>query len=168
MATKAVDVVTWQDAEDALLEVMGLDRLMPDRERGFLAAGSRSTMPQPVRSVRDGEYPEATGRRGLRAAEVDRINGLGHVVASLAGSAAGLDTLLVRKVLTAKLAERGGGFTWDVIWQWDDQRRRAARMPRRTQDAVRMAYRRAVAAVAVALDKLPADRRDAILGLRAQ
>jgi hypothetical protein len=162
--------VSWHDAEGALLDAMALMARLPDRERAFLSAGSRSGWPDVVRSVRDGEYPEARGRVGLRRGEVDRLNLL------LLGEQAVIRVLepvaddewpvgpLVARVLMAKSDDRGGGFRWAVIWAWEAARCKAAgRTLPASHEALRKRYERAVAAVAVRLDKLAA--RDQALAL---
>lgn len=166
------DVVSWRDAEEALLEAMALLGRMPDRERAFLAAGSRSGWPDVVRSVRDGEYPEARGRVGLRRGEVDRLNllllGERAVIRVLEPVAADEWPVgpLVARVLMAKSDDRGGGFRWEVIWAWEAARCKAARraLPV-SHDALRKRYERAVAAVAVRMDKLSARDQALALGL---
>jgi hypothetical protein len=160
-------VVSWREAEDALLEAMALMARLPDRERGFLSAGSRSGWPDVVRSVRDGEYPEARGRVGLRRAEVDRLDVLMLGVGAVVMQVPAADQALLGRVLVEKLDERGEGFRWERVWEWDDRRRRAQGRQRVTADAVRKRYERAVAAVAVALDKLPERARACALGFGA-
>lgn len=163
--TAARELVTWREAEEALLEAMALMARLPDRERGFLSAGSRSGWPDVVRSVRDGEYPEARGRVGLRRAEVDRLDVLMLGADAAVMKVPAADQALLGRVLVEKLDERGEGFRWERVWEWDDRRRRKEGRQRVTSDAVRKRYERAVAAVAVALDKLPERARAVALGL---
>lgn len=155
-------VISWQDAEDALLEAVELLGRMPDRERGFLAAGSKSSMPEFLRDVQaDYADVEARPRKGLTRAEVALVERMlldpqAHVMAVPAGKRA-----LLGRVLVAKLDGRGEGFRWERVWEWDDRRRRAASEARVTLDAVRRAYERAVGRVAVAME------RDAVKVARA-
>lgn len=147
-------VVTWQDAEDALLQAVELLGRMPDKERGFLAAGSKSSMPEFIRDAQaDYADAEARPRKGLTRAEVALVERMmldpdAAVMAVPAGKRA-----LLGRVLVGKLDGRGEGFRWERVWEWDDRRRRAAGERRVTLDAVRRAYERAVGRVAVAMDR---------------
>lgn len=159
-------MITWQDAEDTLLEAVELLGRMPDRERGFLCAGAKSSMPEFIRDAQaDYADAEARPRTGLTRAEVALVGRVlldvdAHVLAVPAGKRA-----LLGRVLVAKLDGRGEGFRWERIWEWDDRRRRAAGDRRVTLDAVRRAYERAVGRVAVAMEK--AARRGAVMVARA-
>lgn len=155
-------VVTWDDVEVALLEMMQLDARSPNKEGGFLSAGSRSCWPDVVRLKEKGEYPEARGRVGLRTSEVDRLNKMQEMIVRVVLRE---DILLLRKVLEAKLDGRGEGFRWERIWQWDDKRRREQGRIRVSSDAVRKRYDAAVTKVAKAIDKLPSREQALMLGL---
>lgn len=154
VSKKGQAVVTWQDAEDALLEAVELLGVMPDKERGFLSAGSRSSMPEFLRDVQaDYADGDARPRKALSLAEVGLVERMlldpkAAIMAVPVGKRA-----LVGRVLIGKLDGRGEGFRWERVWEWDDRRRRAAGEARVTLDAVRRAYERAVGRVAVALDK---------------
>lgn len=146
--------VTWQDAEDALLVAVELLGMMPDRERGFLGAGSKSSMPEFLRDVQaDYADVDSRPRKALSLAEVALVERMlldprAAIMAVPAGKRA-----LVGRVLVGKLDGRGEGFRWERVWEWDDRRRRAASDRRVTLDAVRRAYERAVGRVAVAMDR---------------
>ncbi len=154
VSKKGQAVVTWQDAEDALLEAVELLGRMPDRERGFLAAGSKCSMPEFIRDAQaDYADAEARPRKGLTRSEVALVERVlldphAAVMAVPAGKRA-----LLGRVLVGKLDGRGEGFRWERVWEWDDKRRRAAGEARVTLDAVRRAYERAVGRVAVAMEK---------------
>lgn len=154
VSKKGQAVVSWQDAEAALLEAVELLGRMPDRERGFLGAGSKCSMPEFIRDAQaDYADGDARPRKGLTRAEVALVERMlidpkAHVMAVPAGKRA-----LLGRVLVGKLDGRGEGFRWERVWEWDDKRRRAAGDKRVTLDAVRRAYERAVGRVAVAMDR---------------
>lgn len=164
VSEKGQAVITWQDAEDALLEAVELLGRMPDRERGFLSAGSRSSMPQFIRDAQaDYGDDDAVPRPGLTRGEVGRVDAMlvdpdAHVMAVPAGKRA-----LLGRVLVAKLDPRGEGFRWERIWEWDDKRRRVSGERRVTLDAVRRAYERAVERVAGSMDRDAEMRRRALV-----
>ena len=113
--------VTWQDAEDQLLAAVEYLGALPDRERGFLSAGSRSCWPEIVRSVRDGDYGEGQGygeavapRRQLGRKEMAVLD---RVLLSPKAAALAIPEQhrrLVGRVLVGKLDGRGAGFTWSL------------------------------------------------------
>lgn len=149
-------LVTWQDAEDALLAAVEYLGMLPDRERGFLSAGSRSGWPQILRNVRDGDYGEGQGfggevapRRQLSRKEatlLDRVL-LDPDAAALAIPEG--QRRLVGRVLVAKLDGRGEGFRWGRIWEMEGGKRSGV-----TADTLRMRYSRAVNRVAIRLEML--------------
>lgn len=155
MMDRNEDVVTWQDAEDQLLAAIEYLGAMPDRERGFLSAGSRSCWPEIVRSVRDGDYGEGQGYgeavrpRGQlgrkEATLLDRMLLSPDAVALVIKEA---NRRLVGRVLVAKLDGRGAGFSWSRIWEME-----GGFSSETTTDALRMRYERAVGKVACELEK---------------
>lgn len=148
--------VTWQMAEDALLAAMEYLGATPDRERGFLSAGSRSCWPEIVRSVREGDYGEGQGygesrapRRQLNRKEATLLD---RVLLSPDAAAMAIPEQhrrLVGRVLVGKLDGRGEGFTWSRIWEMEDGRGQQV-----TSDALRMRYERAVQKVAARMERL--------------
>lgn len=148
-------MTTWQQAEDALLAAFEYLRALPDRERGFLSAGSRSGWPEVVLD-RQSDYPREPDRRvrlGLKEmALLDRVL-LGTRAAALAVPMQ--HRALVGRVVAMKLAERGGGFAWSEVWEREGGRKvdlRTGLLRRCTSDDLRKAYERAVGKVAAVLD----------------
>lgn len=146
-------VVTWQDAEDAMLAAVEYLGAMPDRERGWLRGGQG--WPEIVRDVRAGDYGEGQGlgevappRRQLGRKEMavlDRMM-LGPRAACLAVPQP--HRQLVGRVLIAKLDSRGDVFGWERIWVAEGGKRCGV-----TSDALRMRYERAIGKVAVAMER---------------
>lgn len=151
--------MTWQDAEDALIGALEYLAALPDRERGFLSAGSRSGWPQVLR-IEQSDYPDRpderdgpsvrVGRREM--AHLDRML-LGERCAALAIPQA--HRALVGRVLVMKRWQSPGGFRWEEVWMREAALRRAQgeRMDV-TSDALRMRYERAVGKVAVAMERV--------------
>lgn len=149
----AGDVVTWQEAEDAMLAAVEYLGALPDRERGWLRGGNG--WPQIVREVLAGDYGEGQGLGDVVAprlqlgrkemAVLDRMM-LGERAAVLAVPEA--HRRLVGRVLIAKLDPRGDVFRWERIWLADGGKRCGV-----TSDALRMRYERAIGKVAVAMGR---------------
>lgn len=139
------DYWTFALVEEKLIEAWGFLQRMPDRERAWLASCSRSSMPAVVRSVREGDYFEATkGRPGLRTHEVTLVE------RALIGEGAWIewvatrDRELVATVLMVKGWHVSGGFHWsDVADEMDWEA---------GPDALRKRYSRAVGRIAAKLD----------------
>lgn len=144
----ARDCITWQDAEDALIGALEYLAALPDRERGFLSAGSRSGWPQVLR-IEQSDYPDRVdpsvrvGRREM--AHLERML-LGERCAALAIPQA--HRALVGRVLVMKRWQSPGGFRWEEVWM-----REGGRACGVTSDALRMRYERAVGKVAVAMER---------------
>lgn len=156
MAKCAQAVVTWQQAEDALLAAVEYLGMAPDRERGFLSAGSRSCWPQIIRNARDGDYGEGQGfggeaapRRQLSRKEATLLD---RVLLDPDAAAMAIQEghrRLVGRVLVAKLDGRGEGFTWSRIWESEGGFRSGT-----TTEALRKRYDRAVSRVAGRMERL--------------
>lgn len=135
--------VSWQEAEDALLGAVEYLAALPDRERGYLSAGSRSAWPTVLR-IEQSDYPDEPDRR-IRLGRKE----MAHLERMLTGERACALAVpeqhraLVGRVLAMKLSERGGGFSWSEVWEREGGRRCGV-----TSDALRMRYERAVAKVA--------------------
>lgn len=143
---KTEDYWTFDLVEEKMVEAWGFLMRLPDRERGWMASCSRSSLPAVVRTVRDGDYLETTnGRPGLRTHEVTLVD------RALIGEGAWIewvptrDRELVATVLTVKGWHVAGGFTWSDVAEEMDW----AAGP----DALRMRYNRAVSRIAAKLDK---------------
>lgn len=140
--------VSWQEAEDELLAAIEYMGALPDRERGFLSAGSRSGWPSIVRDLQS-DYADADARprqqlSRRQMALVDRVLLSPDAVALAIPEA---HRRLVGRVLLGKLDGRGEGFTWSRIWIAEGGRACGV-----TSDALRMRYERAVHRVAMALE----------------
>lgn len=127
-----------------MIEAWGFLMRMPDRERGWLASCSRSSMPAVVRDWRVDYFEPAPGRRGLRSHEVTLVE------RALIGEGAWIewvptrDRELVATVLTVKGWHVSGGFAWSDVAEEMDW----AAGP----DALRKRYSRAVGRIAAKLD----------------
>jgi hypothetical protein len=152
------EVITWQEAEDAMLAAVEYLAALPDRERGFLSAGSRSVWPEIIRDRRAGDYPDADvapspqlSRRMM--AHLDKM--------LLTQRAAGLAVAeghraLVGRVLMMKLWPGPDGFRWERVWE-----REGGRACGVTSDALRMRYERGIGKVAVRMQALDMGRSEA-------
>ena len=154
MSEAGPEGVTWQQAEDELLAAVEYLGAMPDRERGFLSAGSRSGWPEIVRSAREGDYGDGQGLGGaarprlqLSRKHVDLLDRVLLAPEAVAMAIPVQHRRLVGRVLVAKLDDRGEGFAWSRIWE-----REGGFASKTTTDALRMRYERAVARVAVAME----------------
>lgn len=145
--------VTWQDAEDALVEAFELLGALPDRESGWLAAGKGrncSNWPAIVREVRAGDYGDGQGlgaerpvRRRIGTREMAFLDRVLLGTEALALAIPEQHRRLVGRVVAMKKWSAGGFY-------WEDVRAalggRAAGVP--SGDALRMRYERAIAKVA--------------------
>ena len=149
--------VTWQQAEDAMTAAFEYLRAMPDRERGFLAAGSRSCWPAIVRDLQ-ADYADV---EAVPSAQLTRRM-MAHLGAMLLnGDAAALAVpeahrALVGRVVVLKRWPGPDGFGWDVVWKGEDRRSRRAGLGRLTltSDALRKRYERAIGRVAVRMERM--------------
>lgn len=147
MAEMCGSVVTWQDAEDALIGALEYLAALPDRERGFLSAGSRSGWPQVIREK--WEYPDGgdprvrVGRKEMALLEAVLLGERAAVMAVPLASRG-----LLGRVLVMKRWQSPGGFRWEEVWM-----REGGRACGVTSDALRMRYERAVGKVAVAMER---------------
>ncbi|MDF0540797.1 hypothetical protein PX699_00445 [Sphingobium sp. H39-3-25] len=132
---------TFEAVEERMIEAWGYMMRLPDAERGWLAAASRSSMPAIVRHNAFGDYFEtSTGRPGLRAAQVTMVE------AVFTGEGAWIDWVfardrpLIATVMKVKLRQHGGGFAWADVAQAGG----GGVQP----DALRMRYNRAITRIA--------------------
>lgn len=141
--------VSWQDAEDALIAAVEYLAVLPDRDRGFLSAGSRSCWPEIVRErweYADAEAQPSPALTRRRVAFVERIL-LGERAAALAVPEA--HRRLVGRVVTWKRWPGPDGFGWERVWEAEGGRASGT-----TSDALRKRYERAVGKVAVRMSVL--------------
>lgn len=140
------DVLTFDDVEGALMDAMEYLARMPDRERGWLSAASRSSMPEVIRATWLGDYGDGDAvprGGGLSRADVEHVERwlTGERALVLAVPAA--HRRLVGLVLRHKRESEGGGFAWSDVWRVFGDRAV-------TSDALRMRYERAIRKVAIA------------------
>ena len=150
------EAVTWQDAEDALMAAVEYLGAMPDRDRSFLAAGSRSCWPAIVRDVQadyaDGEASPSPQLTRRCASLVERM---------LTGERPLADAIpeghrsLVGRVIVMKRWPGPEGFGWDRVYRlmggemYNVARRQVTRT---TSDGMRKAYERAITRLAQRLE----------------
>lgn len=155
-------LVTWQDAETALLDAIELLGRMPDREARFMAGGRGCVMsgwPEIVRERAAGDYADADARPrvGLTRREVALVERMLTGERALAMVIPTQHRRLVGRVAVAKLDGRGEGFRWERIWReerrWALQAGDVVGHARMTSDALRMRYERAVGKLAVAMER---------------
>ena len=127
-------------AEAALGAAMVIHAALPDRERAFLTAGSRSCWPQVLRDPQ-ADYGETRVRAVPTRAEIDwaeRVIAYASARRCAADAIPGEDRVLVATVLRAKLWPGEQGFRWGdagrvlglsprtVRWRFDRAMRRVA------------------------------------------
>jgi hypothetical protein len=147
------DVLSFGEVEEALMDAMDYLGRMPDRERGFLSAGSRSGWPEIVRATWLGDYgdgdavPRGPGLTRAQVGHVERwVTGEGALVLEVPPA----HRRLVGIVLRQKREPEGGGFAWADVWRVFGDRAV-------TSDGLRMRYERAIRKVAQAVNS-PARR----------
>lgn len=144
------DVVSWQQAEDALTAAIEYLGAMPDAERAFQQAGSRSCWPAIVRDAvmdyADGEIAPSARltRRRIQFVEAMLLSPRAACLAVPEGH-----TRLVGRVLVAKRWPGPDGFRWERIWDMEGGRACGV-----TSDALRRRYDRAVGKVALRMTVL--------------
>ncbi|WP_375290392.1 hypothetical protein [Qipengyuania sp.] len=149
-AARREDIVTWDQAEEALGEAVEMLGVLPDKERGFLMAGRKSSMPQVLR-IEQSDYPDRPDpRRRLSARDMARVDAMLLGEDALAMAIPEQHRALVGRVIVMKRwPERTGGFRWADV-RADLQRRfPGERVP--DGDALRMRYERAIAKLAKAM-----------------
>ena len=149
------EITTFQDAEDALLWALGC---LPDRERGFLAAGSTSSMPRVLR-IEQSDYPDRPDpRKRLSAGEVARLEAMLLGPDALVLAIPERHRALVGRVAAMKLWPGAGGFRWSAVRA--AMQKRAGEAGRTVGhadyvpagDALRMRYERAIGVLARAMN----------------
>ncbi len=143
------DVLTFGDVEGALMDAMEYLARMPDRERGWLSAASRSSMPEIIRATWLGDYGD--GDAVPRGGGLSRAN-VEHVDRWLTGERALVLAVpqahrrLVGLVLRHKREPEGGGFAWADVWRVFGDKAV-------TSDGLRRRYERAIRKVAAAANR---------------
>ncbi|PKB19645.1 hypothetical protein B0I00_1885 [Novosphingobium kunmingense] len=146
-------MVTWQEAEDALIEAVECLAALPDRERSYLAAGSRSCWPAIVKDAQaDYADADAVPSAPLSRRMMARLDAvlLGERAAALAVPEG--HRALVGRVLVMKRWPGPEGFGWDVVFRGEERHAKAKLGV--TSDALRKRYERAVGKVAVRMERL--------------
>lgn len=155
--------VSWQQAEDALSAAFEYLGRMPDRDRAFRSAGSRSCWPEIIRSVRDGDYGDGQGHADAVAPSarltrrcVDLVNRMLLDADHAAQVIPEGHRRLVGRVLWFKRVD-AGEFSWSAVWQAEGRSiidLRSSQSRPATTDAMRMAYERAIGRLALRLDTM--------------
>lgn len=167
------DLVSWQDAEDALMAAVERLGALGDREHGFLSAGRKSSMPRVLR-IEQSDYPDRPDPRlRLSARELREVEAMLLGRDAMVLAIPEQHRALVGRVITLKLwPEQAGGFRWSAVREAMRERSRSAscsdvvgkagpasssgavgrketRVP--AKDALRMRYERAIGALARAM-----------------
>lgn len=129
-----------------LLEAWELHMRLPDRERGWLASGSRSGWPQIVRDRLEGDYPDidARPRQQLSRREMALVDRVFLSDACLTLEVAPALRPLIAVVLALKARPGAGGFSWPRVWGALGGRDAGV-----TSDALRMRYERVLRQLAL-------------------
>jgi len=152
---KAGLMVTWQQAEDALTAAVEYLFALPDRERSFLAAGTRTGWPAIVRDLQsDYADAEAAPSPQLTRRNVNLVDRLLIGEQPLANAIPERHRALVGRVIVMQRWPGPDGFGWDRVFVtlggvlFNQVRREV--LPT-TSDSMRMAYSRAIGRLAVAM-----------------
>lgn len=106
-----------QAVEDELIETMQMLNRMPDRDRAFLAAGSRSSWPEHLREWWEYTDEDSEPRRPLSRREVARVYRMWIDKGCIVEAIRAEDRKLVALVAARKAGRMPGGFRWEDIWQ---------------------------------------------------
>lgn len=151
--------VTWQEAEDALTASLEYLGALPDHERSFLAAGSRSAWPAIVRDIQ-ADYADAEAKPSpqLTRRQVRLVEAMLLCERPIANVIPEQHRAFVGRVLVMQRWPGPDGFGWDRVYRSQGgllfNLVRKQELPT-TSDGMRKAYERAVGRVAVALTSRP-------------
>ena len=155
-----VEQVTWQMAEDAMIDAFELLGALPDREEAWLAPGKGrncSNWPAIVREVGAGDYGDGHGygaqrpvRRRIGVREMAVLDRMLLGPDALALAIPEQHRALVGRVIAMK-RWNAGGFHWDDVRTALVKASGGARVP--AGDALRMRYDRAIAKLAAAMGR---------------
>ncbi|MGF7152497.1 hypothetical protein [Novosphingobium gossypii] len=150
-------LVTWQEAEDTLTAAVEYLGAMPDRERGFLAAGQRSAWPAIVRDLQaDYADVDASPSPQLTRRCANLVERMLTGERPLANAIPEGHRPLVGRVIVMKRWPGPDGFGWDRVFRalggelYNLARRDV--LPT-TSDGMRKAYERAIGRLAVQLER---------------
>lgn len=151
-------VVSWQDAEDALTAAVEYLFALPDRERGFLAAGSRTGWPAIVRDAQaDYADGEAAPSPQLTRRNVNLVERMLIGEQPLANVIPERHRALVGRVIVMQRWPGPDGFGWDLVWRRMGgelfNQVRGEMLPT-TSESMRKAYSRAIERLAGAMEKV--------------
>ena len=142
------DVLSFDEVEAALMDALEYLARMPDKERGWLSAANRSSMPEIIRATWLGDYgdadavPRGAGLTRANVAHLERwITGERALVLAVPAA----HRRLVGLVLRHKRDTEGGGFAWSDVW-------RVFGDASVTSDALRKRYERSIGMVARAVN----------------
>jgi hypothetical protein len=149
-------VVTWQEAEDALTAAVEYLFALPDRERGFLSAGSRSGWPAIVRDIQaDYADAEAAPSPQLTRRNVNLVDRMLIGEKPLANVIPERHRALVGCVLVMQRWPGPDGFGWDLVWRRMGGKLfnqvRGEMLPT-TSESMRKAYSRSIQRLAMAME----------------
>lgn len=167
-------LVTWEEAEDALVDAVELLGALPDREEAWLAPGKGrncSNWPAIVREVNAGDYGDGQGmsaqrpvRRRIGVAEMALLDRMLLGEDALAMAIPEQHRRLVGVVIARKRWS-AGGFHWDDVREAMVKLASGARVP--AGDALRMRYDRAIAKLAGAMGRRALAEACALAGVNA-
>lgn len=143
------DVLSFDEVEAALMDALEYLARMPDKERGWLSAASRSSMPPVIRATWLGDYgdTDAVPRgAGLSRAQVEHVEQWVTGERALVLAVPAAHRRLVGLVLRHKRENEGGGFAWSDVWRVFGDRSV-------TSDALRKRYERSICMVARAANR---------------
>lgn len=150
-------VVTWQEAEDTLTAAVEYLAALPDRERGFLSAGSRSGWPSIVRDLQaDYADIEASPSPQLTRRCVNLVERMLIGERPLANVIPQRHRALVGRVVVMQRWPGPDGFGWDLVWRRMGGKLfnqvRGEMLPT-TSESMRKAYSRSIELLAVVMQR---------------
>ena len=152
-----------QLAEETMIEAWRLLLRMPDREKGFLNAGKRTSLPEPIRELWLGRIDaelalelglmapedEREPRRQLTTRDVAKVNQAWVFPLCYAEAVPRVHTKLFMAVLAAKAGRMPGGFKWEDVGARLYGKRWGTARCDATSDALRMRYEACLRYVAI-------------------
>lgn len=151
-----MSLVTWQEAEDTLTAAVEYLFALPDRERGFLSAGSRSGWPAIVKDLQsDYADDEVAPSPQLTRRNVNLVEQLLIGERPLANVIPERHRALVGRVIIMQRWPGPDGFGWDLVFRRMGgvlfNQVRGAVMPT-TSESMRKAYSRSIQRLAMAME----------------
>lgn len=137
-----------EEVEDMLVEAWGYLTRLPDRERGWLASGSRSQWPDVVRDPVTDYMTDDAPRLPLGRREMAMVGKCYTDEACLVMMLDAPLRPLLAVVLGMKARPERGGFKWERVWEWMGGKACGV-----TSDALRGRYERALRTIAVEVSR---------------